>query len=157
MKTTLNINKKNYEVDLAGNETLLEILRNQLGLTGTKTACEESECGTCTVQVNGKSILSCSTLAQDLEGEEILTIEGISNGENLHPLQESFLDKGAVQCGFCIPGMIMSAKALLDKTSNPTREDIDYALDGNLCRCAGYPKIIEAVEDAAQKLRKQKN
>lgn len=153
MKTiTLKINKRDYPVELKGNETLLEVLRNTLGLTGTKTACEESECGTCTVNINGNSILSCITLAANYEGEEITTIEGLSDNETLHPLQQSFLDKGAVQCGFCIPGMIMAAKPLLEQNPHPTREDIDYAIDGNLCRCAGYLKIVEAIEDAGQKM-----
>jgi aerobic carbon-monoxide dehydrogenase small subunit len=148
--TTLTINNKQYQLDLKGHETLLEVVRGHLGLTGTKTACEESECGTCAVNINGRSILSCVTLAASLEGEEITTIEGLADGENLHPLQQAFLDKGAVQCGFCIPGMIMSSKALLDQNPEPSREDIDYALDGNLCRCAGYLKIIEAIEQAGQ-------
>lgn len=154
---TLNINHKKYDVELKGNETLLEVLRNNLGLTGTKTACEESECGTCTVNVNGKAVLSCIALAADLEGTDILTIEGLAQEDKLHPLQQAFLDKGAVQCGFCIPGIIMSAKALLDVNPEPTREDIDYALDGNLCRCAGYLKIIEAIEEAGHKMKVNKN
>ena len=147
MKTLL-INGKKYGVNLKGHETLLEVLRDNLGFTGTKTACEESECGTCTVNINGKAILSCITLAADIEGQNITTIEGLVQEEKLHPIQQAFLDKGAVQCGFCIPGMIMSAKALLDENPKPTREEIDYALDGNLCRCAGYLKIIEAIEEA---------
>ena len=104
--TTLKINNKNYSLDIKGHETLLEILRDTLGLTGTKTACTEAECGVCTVLVNGKAILSCITLAKDVEGEEITTIEGLSSGEDLHPIQQAFLDKGAVQCGFCAPGFI---------------------------------------------------
>lgn len=152
----LHINNKIYELNLKGNETLLEVLRENLGLTGTKTACEESECGTCTVAVNGKAILSCITMAAALEGDRITTIEGLSDGDNLHPLQQAFLDNGAVQCGFCIPGMIMSAKALLDENPEPTREDIDYALDGNLCRCAGYLKIIEAIEEAGHIMKNSK-
>lgn len=152
---TLHINNKKYEVDLKGHETLMEVLRDRLGLTGTKTACEESECGTCAVTVNGKAILSCIALAGALEGDRITTIEGLSDGDNLHPLQQAFLDKGAVQCGFCIPGMIMSAKALLDVNPEPTREEIDYALDGNLCRCAGYLKIIEAIEEAGRVMKSQ--
>ena len=155
--TTLNINNKEYKIDLKGNETLLEVLRNNFGLTGTKTACEESECGTCTVTIDGKAVLSCIALAQSLEGREIVTIEGLADGDKLHPLQQAFLDFGAVQCGFCIPGMIMSAKALLDKNLSPSREEIDYALDGNLCRCAGYPKIIEAVLNAGKQMGKMKN
>lgn len=156
MNTTLNINGKDYLLELKDYETLLEVLRDRLGLTGTKTGCEESECGTCTVTVNGKAVLACITLAKAVEGEAITTIEGLADGEKLHPLQQAFLDKGAVQCGFCIPGFIMSSKALLDKTTCPTREEIDYALDGNLCRCAGYLKIIEAIESAGHELAKQK-
>ncbi len=152
----LMVNKKKYEVDLKGHETLLEVLRNNLGLTGTKTACEESECGACTVIIKGKAVLSCSTLACDVEGEEITTIEGLADGDHLHPVQEAFLEKGAVQCGYCMPGMIMSSKALLDKNPEPTQEEIEYALDGNLCRCAGYPKIFEAVHQAGQ-VMKDKN
>lgn len=153
MKTILHINHKSYELDLKGHETLLEVLRDHLGLTGTKTACDESECGTCTVIINGRAVLSCITLACAVAGEEILTIEGLAQDENLHPIQQAFLDKGAVQCGFCIPGMIMSSKALLDKNPEPTREAIDYALDGNLCRCAGYLKIIEAIQAAGRVMK----
>lgn len=153
--TILRINNRNYHLELKGHETLLEVLRDKLGLTGTKTACEESECGTCTVNVNGKAVLSCISLAQTFEGDEITTIEGLAKGDELHPLQQAFLDKGAVQCGFCIPGIIMSAKALLEKNPRPTREEIDYALDGNLCRCAGYLKIIEAIEAAGEVMQHQ--
>ena len=117
--TTLIINHKKYELNLKGNETLLEVLRDHLGLTGTKTGCEESECGTCTVNINGKAILSCVTFACALEGKRITTIEGLAKGEILHPLQQAFLDHGSVQCGFCIPGMIMSSKALRIKIRSP--------------------------------------
>lgn len=154
-KIQLNINHKNYDLDLKGHETLLEVLRNQLGLTGTKTACEESECGTCTVQINGKAVLACITLASDLQDDQILTIEGLADGDTLHPVQQSFLDYGAVQCGFCIPGMIMSAKSLLEKNSKPTQEEIEYALDGNICRCAGYPKIFDAVRKAGEAMQRE--
>jgi carbon-monoxide dehydrogenase small subunit len=153
MLTKLNINKKLYELDLKGHETLLEVLRDSLGLTGTKTACEESECGTCTVQINGKAVLSCITLAAALEGEEITTIEGLAEGENLHPVQQAFLKEGAVQCGFCIPGLIMATKALLEKTPQPTQVEIEYALDGNICRCGGYPKIFAAVRQAGKMMQ----
>lgn len=153
MKTKLIINKKEYDLDLKGHETLLEVLRDQLGLTGTKTACEESECGTCTVNINGKAVLSCITLAADVAQEPITTIEGLAQGEVLHPVQQAFLDYGAVQCGFCIPGMIMSAKALLERNPEPTQEQIEYALDGNICRCAGYPKIVEAVRQAGKMMK----
>ena len=153
MKTTLRINKQNFELELKGNETLLEVLRDHLGLTGTKTACEESECGTCTVIIDGKAILSCITLACAVKEEEITTIEGLADGEKLHPVQQAYIDEGAVQCGFCIPGMIMASKALLDKNPEPSREEIDYGLDGNLCRCGGYLKIIEAVLKAGQEMK----
>ncbi len=152
--TTLTINKKKYQLDLKGHETLLEVLRNNLGMTGTKTACEESECGTCCVNINGKSILSCITLACAVEGEEITTIEGLADGDTLHPIQQAYIDKGAVQCGFCIPGLIMSSKALLDQNPEPTQEEIDYALDGNLCRCAGYIKINESVIHAGKEMKR---
>ena len=150
---TLKINNQNYDVNLKGHETLLEVLRDQLGLTGTKTACSESECGTCTVIVNDKAILSCITLASDVIDEEILTIEGLAQGEKLHPVQKTFIEEGAVQCGFCIPGMIMSSKALLDKNPTPNQEEIEYALDGNICRCAGYLKIFEAVRKAGEAMQ----
>ena len=152
--TTLKINNKEYPLNLKGNETLMEVLRNHLGLTGTKTACEESECGTCTVQINGKAVLSCITLAVHLEGEDITTIEGLADGDHLHPVQQAFLDYGAVQCGFCIPGMIMSSKALLEKNPQPSQEELEYALDGNICRCAGYPKIFDAVLKAGDVMAK---
>lgn len=155
--TILNINKREYHLALKGHETLLEVLRDNLGMTGTKTACEESECGTCTVTINGKAVLSCITLAANCVGREITTIEGLADGDQLHPVQQAFLDHGAVQCGFCIPGMIMSAKALLDKNPEPTQEEIEYGLDGNLCRCACYLKIFDAIRDAGQKMRALKN
>ncbi len=155
--TTLTINNKKYELDLKGHETLLEVLRDHLGLTGTKTSCEESECGACTVIIDGKAALACIALAAGLEGEEITTIEGLANGDELHPVQQAYLDNGAVQCGFCMPGMIMSSKALLDKTPNPSQEEIEYALDGNLCRCAGYSQIFDAVRQAGEKMKNEKS
>jgi len=154
--TTLTINKKKYELELTGNETLLEVLRDHLSLTGTKTACEESECGTCAVLINGKSVLSCITLAKNVEGEEVTSIEGLAEGDKLHPVQQAFLDEGAVQCGFCIPGMIISSKALLERNPEPTQEEIEYALDGNLCRCAGYLKIFDAVRKAGKVMKEDK-
>ncbi len=152
MNIKLKINKKEHVVAIKGNETLMEVLRNQLGLTGTKTACQESECGTCTVNIDGKAILSCITLAGNCEGLDITTIEGLSYGDNLHPVQQAFVDHGSSQCGFCIPGMIMSSVALLEKNPNPSQTEIEYALDGNICRCAGYPKIFEAVREAGAKM-----
>ncbi|MFH1360803.1 MAG: (2Fe-2S)-binding protein [Candidatus Omnitrophota bacterium] len=148
--STLTINQKKYDADLQGHETLLEVLRDQLGLTGTKAGCQEAECGACTVHVNGKAVLSCITLAKDVEEEEITTIEGLAADENLHPVQQAFLDHGAVQCGFCTPGMVMAAKALLDHNPQSSEEEIKFALDGNLCRCTGYIKIIEAVKAASK-------
>mgnify|MGYP003394600047 FL=1 len=134
----------------------MEVLRNQLGLTGTKTACQESECGTCTVKIDGKAILSCITLAANCEGVNITTIEGLADGDQLHPIQQAFIDHGSSQCGFCIPGMIMSAVTLLEKNPHPKQEEIEYALDGNICRCAGYPKIFEAVRVAGEKMAQSK-
>jgi carbon-monoxide dehydrogenase small subunit len=154
MEVKLIVNKKQLTLNLKGNETLLEVLRDHLSLTGTKTACQESECGTCTVISNGKAILSCITLAANVQGEEITTIEGLAEGDVLHPVQQAFIEYGSVQCGFCIPGMIMSSVALLEKNPEPTQKEIEYALDGNICRCAGYPKIFEAVHEAGKKMKK---
>ncbi len=154
--TTLTINKKKFTLDLKGHETLLEVLRDTLGLTGTKTACDESECGACTVIIDGKTVLACITLACDVEGTEITTIEGLADGDDLHPVQQAFIDQGAVQCGFCMPGMIMSAKALLDQNPEPTQEAVEHALDGNLCRCAGYAQIFDAIRHAGQKIKNEK-
>jgi aerobic-type carbon monoxide dehydrogenase small subunit (CoxS/CutS family) len=155
IEVNLTINKKPHTLNLKGNETLLEVLRDNLSLTGTKTACQETECGTCTVIINGKSALSCIVLAANVQGEEITTIEGLSNGDVLHPVQQAYIEYGSVQCGFCIPGMIMSSVALLEKNPEPTQEEIEYALDGNICRCAGYPKIFEAVHAAGKKMKQQ--
>ena len=149
------INQKRYQVELRGHETLLEVLRDKLGLTGTKTSCMESECGACTVNIDKKAILSCITLACDVQDKEITTIEGLADGENLAPIQQAFLDHGAAQCGFCIPGMIMSCNALLEHKTAPSQDEIEYALDGNICRCTGYLKIFEAVR-AAGKVMEQK-
>lgn len=155
--TTLTINKKEYQLELKGHETLLEVLRDHLGLTGTKTACEESECGTCAVIMENKAILSCITLAANCVGREITTIEGLADAQKLHPVQQAFIDHGAVQCGFCIPGMIMSSKALLDKNPEPTQDEIEHGLDGNLCRCGCYLKIFDAIRDVGQKMKALKS
>jgi aerobic carbon-monoxide dehydrogenase small subunit len=152
MKVNLTVNNQSRTVELKGNETLMEVLRDQLTLTGTKTACQESECGTCTVIIDGKATLSCITLAATCEGNKITTIEGLADGDKLHPVQEAFIAHGSSQCGFCIPGMIMSSVALLDKNPKPSQKEIEYALDGNICRCAGYPKIFEAVREAGEKM-----
>ena len=157
MKKIINvkINNDNYEIAVDPWRTLNELLRDQLNLTGTKLGCGTGDCGACTVLINGKSVNSCLTLAVEVDGKEITTIEGLADSEeNLHPIQESFIEKGAVQCGYCTPGMIMTTKFLLDNNPSPTKEDIKKALDGNLCRCTGYYKIIEAIEDASKKIRK---
>jgi carbon-monoxide dehydrogenase small subunit len=151
----VKINNDNYEIAVDPWRTLNELLRDQLNLTGTKLGCGTGDCGACTVLINGKSVNSCLTLAVEVDGKEITTIEGLADSEeNLHPIQESFIEKGAVQCGYCTPGMIMTTKFLLDNNPSPTKEDIKKALDGNLCRCTGYYKIIEAIEDASKKIRK---
>jgi len=147
------VNGGSYEELITPNMTLSELLRDQLGLTGTKTACGVGECGSCTVLVDGKPTLSCSTLAIAVQDKEILTIEGLSRGTELHPLQLAFIDIGAIQCGFCTPGMTMMAKALLDENPNPTREEVKEGLGGNICRCTGYVKIIDAVMAAAETVR----
>ncbi len=154
----LVVNKTEYELDVLPKETLLEVLRERLGLTGTKRACENGECGACTCLVNGEPILSCLSLAIEHDGNEIVTIEGLADPVTgkLHPIQEAFIENFGFQCGFCTPGMILSTKALLDKNPNPTENEIHRALAGNLCRCAGYTQIIESAKAAADKLTKAK-
>ena len=151
------INGRPYEVLITPNMTLSELLREQLDLTGTKLSCNVGECGSCTVLIDGKPMLSCSTLAIAVQDKDILTIEGLSKGTQLHPLQQAFINSGAIQCGFCTPGMIMTAKALLDENPNPTRQQVKEGLGGNLCRCTGYVKIIDAVMAAAGMMRKGGN
>ena len=151
------INGRPYEVLITPNMTLSELLREQLDLTGTKLSCNVGECGSCTVLIDGKPMLSCSTLAIAVQDKDILTIEGLSKGTQLHPLQQAFINSGAIQCGFCTPGMIMTAKALLDENPNPTRQQVKEGLGGNLCRCTGYVKIIDAVMAAAGIMRKGGN
>ena len=141
----LKVNGQTYEVIVEPQTTLLEVLRDQLDLTGTKGGCGVGECGTCTVIMDGKAILSCLTLAITVKDKSILTIEGLAKGGTLHPLQKAFVEQGAIQCGFCTPGMILSAKALLNENPHPTKDDVKVALSGNLCRCTGYVKIIDAV------------
>ena len=148
------VNGKSCELIIEPQMTLLDVLRNQLGLMGTKYACGTGDCGACTVLVAGKPVLSCLTLAATVKGEDILTIEGLSDGNTLHPIQQAFVDVGAVQCGFCTPGMILTAKALLDENPDPTPEDVQAGLGGNLCRCTGYVKIVDAVLTAAETLRR---
>jgi len=152
MKIRLTCAVNDEPVDLLAEDykTLLEVLREDLGLTGTKHGCELGECGACAVLVDGEPVLSCLLLAVESEGRRIETVEGLARDGRLHPLQESFADLGAAQCGYCIPGMLMTAKALLDREPHPSRERICEALSGNLCRCTGYLQIVEAVEAAAK-------
>ena len=149
----LTINGEERAVVAPGHHTLLEVLREECGLTGTKHGCELGECGTCTVLVDGRPVLSCLALAVEAEGRSIETVEGMHLGNRLHPLQAAFADLGAAQCGYCTPGILMVAKALLAANPRPGRDEIEEALAGNLCRCTGYHKIVEAVEWAAARLR----
>jgi len=148
------VNGRLYEVIIEPQMLLIDVLRDKLGLMGVKYACGTGDCGACTVLVDGKPILSCLTLAVTAKNKDILTIEGLAQGNTLHPIQQAFIDHGAVQCGFCTSGMILAAKALLDENPTPTREDVKLALDGNLCRCTGYVKIVDAVLAAAERIRK---
>jgi carbon-monoxide dehydrogenase small subunit len=148
---TMTVNGQQVTVDIKASELLVDVLRDRLDLIGTKIGCNEGECGACTVIMDGEAVLSCLIPALRAQGREITTIEGLSEGETLHPLQQSFVEHGAVQCGYCIPGFIMSAKALLDVNPQPTREEIKEAIAGNLCRCTGYVKIIEAIEAVTQR------
>jgi len=148
----LKINGNTYEVAGEPRDTLLEIVR-QLGFKGAKEACGLGECGACTVLVEGLPVLACLTLAIEAEGKEITTVEGLAAGQDLHPVQQAFVEQGAIQCGFCTPGMIMAAKSLLDDNPDPARTDIDQALGGHLCRCTGYVKIRKAVQAAGEVLR----
>jgi carbon-monoxide dehydrogenase small subunit len=153
---SLRVNGEDQEVAFAPHKTLLEVLREDMGLTGTKHGCELGECGTCAVLVDGKPVLSCLALTLDMEGKEISTVEGMADGAKLHPLQDAFADLGAAQCGYCTPGFLLTAQALLEEKKKPTRDQIKEALAGNLCRCTGYIKIYEAVELAAARMRGEK-
>ena len=148
----LNVNGEEFEILTEVHKTLLEVLREDLGLTGTKRGCDLGTCGACTVLIEGKPYLSCLTLAADVQGKKILTIEGLSQKGELHPLQKAFVEKGAIQCGFCTPGMILTAKAFLEELPAPSEKQIRQALAGNLCRCTGYKSIIDAVKLASQRL-----
>jgi carbon-monoxide dehydrogenase small subunit len=141
----LQINGEIYEIHVEPKKTLLEVLREDLGLTGTKEVCDLGTCGACTVLIDNKPVLSCLTLAVACKGKEITTIEGLKEGEKLHPLQTSFINKGAIQCGMCTPGMIMMSKAFLDENPHPTEMEVREAIAGNLCRCTGYLKIVDAI------------
>lgn len=148
----IKVNGREFRLPVSPNRRLLDILREDLGLTGTKEGCGEGECGACTVLVNGRAVNACLVLAPDANGAEILTIEGIAGGDKLHPIQEAFLEAGAVQCGYCTPGMVLTAKALLDRNPEPDEEAVKTAISGNLCRCTGYVKIVDAIRLAAAKM-----
>ena len=148
----LNINGDTHELLVSPNHTLLEVLREKLGLTGTKRGCDLGACGACTVLINGEAYLSCIMLAVDAVGKEIVTIEGLAAGGDLHPLQNAFIDQGALQCGFCTPGMILTAEAILSEDEQPTEDVIKRKMAGNLCRCTGYKKIVEAVMSVNEKI-----
>src|SRR5687767_16037156 len=147
------LNGEDTEVAFAPHKTLLEVLREDLNLTGTKHGCELGECGACAVLVDGEPKLACLVLALDCQGRRVDTVEGLADGPKLHPLQAAFADLGAAQCGYCTPGILMTAKALLEKEPQPSRERIKEAISGNLCRCTGYHQIFEAIEDAAKRMR----
>ena len=146
IKINLTVNNKDYELEVAPDERLLDTLREQLRLTGVKEGCSVGECGACTVLLDGEAVHSCMVLTAQVDGSEVLTVEGLETDGKLDPLQQSFIGHQAVQCGFCTPGMLMSAKSLLNKNPDPDREEIKTAIEGNLCRCTGYEQIIEAIE-----------
>jgi aerobic-type carbon monoxide dehydrogenase small subunit (CoxS/CutS family) len=146
---TMSVNGQQVSIEVEADELLVDALRDRLGLTGTKIGCSEGECGACTVIMDGEAVLSCLIPALRAQGSEVLTIEGLSDGDTLHPIQQAFVEHGAVQCGYCIPGFVLSAKALLDRNPHPNRDQIKEAIAGNLCRCTGYVKIIEAIEAVA--------
>jgi carbon-monoxide dehydrogenase small subunit len=152
----MRVNGNRVERDIPADRLLVDFLRDDLGITGTKKGCEEGECGACTVLMNGKAVVSCLIPAFKADGAEILTVEGVAGEAELHPIQQAFLEEGAVQCGYCIPGMVLSAKALLDENPDPTVEEVKKGISGNLCRCTGYTKIIRAVQVASERIRKEK-
>lgn len=144
---TMTLNGESVTVEVEPSDLLVDVLRDKLGLTGTKIGCNEGECGACTVIVDGQAVLSCLLPAMKAQGQEVVTVEGLSHDDELHPLQQAFIEKGAVQCGYCTPGLLMSAKALLDENPKPSVEEIEEAIVGNLCRCTGYLQVIEAICD----------
>jgi aerobic carbon-monoxide dehydrogenase small subunit len=149
----IEVNQVSYTIEVNPSTLLVDVLREKLGLKGTKRGCDQGQCGICTVLLDGRPALSCILLAVQADGKKITTIEGLASGERLHPLQEAFVEEGAVQCGFCTPGMILSAKALLSDKQDPSDYEIRRALSGNLCRCTGYAKILRAVKKAAQAMK----
>jgi len=148
----ITVNGTRHELALEPRRTLLELLREDLGLTGTKHGCGEGDCGACVVLLDGEPVNSCLVLALEAAGREVLTVEGLSDGNRLHPIQQAFVDVGAVQCGYCTPGMVLTARALLARNPRPTEADVRRAISGNLCRCTGYQKIVEAILDASRRM-----
>ena len=148
----IKVNGHDYELEIQPWRTLLEVLRDHLNLTGTKQSCAEGHCGACTVIVNGEAVNACLMLAVEAQGKEIITIEGLARGDELHPIQEAFVNHGAVQCGFCTPGLIMATKAFLEETPTPSDEEIKRVLAGHLCRCTGYVQVVESVQAAADNM-----
>jgi carbon-monoxide dehydrogenase small subunit len=155
MKLNITVNGQVYERDIPAKLRLLDFLRDELGLKGTKEGCGEGECGACTVIIDGKAVDSCLIMALQCEGKKVTTIEGVHRAEGLHPVQQAFLEVGAVQCGYCIPGMVLSAKALLDENTQPSDAEIKEAISGNLCRCTGYDKMFQAIENAAKVMHEE--
>ena len=152
-KISLTLNGKKTDIEVQSHRLLLDLLRDEIGLTGTKEGCGTGDCGACTVLLNGKAVNSCLIFSGELDGADVVTIEGLKIGPELHPVQRAFVQDGGVQCGYCTSGMLMMSKALLDENPDPSEEDIRFAISGNLCRCTGYAKIVKAVQDAARELR----
>jgi aerobic carbon-monoxide dehydrogenase small subunit len=152
-RVQFTLNGQSVSREVPNHRLLLDLLRDEIGVTGTKEGCGTGDCGACTVFLNGKPVNSCLILSGELDGADIVTIEGLKIGPELHPIQKAFIQDGGAQCGYCTPGMLMMSKALLDENQNPTEDEIRYALSGNLCRCTGYAKIIQAVQDAAAMIR----
>jgi carbon-monoxide dehydrogenase small subunit len=156
-KISLTLNGKKTDIEVPSHRLLLDLLRDEIGLTGTKEGCGTGDCGACTVLLNGKPVNSCLIFSGELDGADVVTIEGLKIGPELHPVQRAFVQDGGVQCGYCTSGMLMMSKALLDENPDPSEEDIRFAISGNLCRCTGYAKIVKAVQDAARELRARRS
>jgi aerobic carbon-monoxide dehydrogenase small subunit len=156
-KISITLNGKKTDLEVPSHRLLLDLLRDEIGLTGTKEGCGTGDCGACTVLLNGKPVNSCLIFSGELDGADVVTIEGLKIGPELHPVQRAFVQDGGVQCGYCTSGMLMMSKALLDENPDPSEEDIRFAISGNLCRCTGYAKIVKAVQDAARELRTRRS
>jgi aerobic carbon-monoxide dehydrogenase small subunit len=156
-KIQITLNGKKTDLEVPSHRLLLDLLRDEIGLTGTKEGCGTGDCGACTVLLNGKPVNSCLIFSGELDGADIVTIEGLKIGPEMHPVQRAFVQEGGVQCGYCTSGMLMMSKALLDENPDPSEEDIRFAISGNLCRCTGYAKIVKAVQDAARELRTRRS